>query len=425
MLRSHRSRRAGLRAGFAALETLESRQLLSVTAPAWLDVPEYRHAAEVAPAHPLAKHIGRAHPMDLGEVTPLISPPSAYSLTPAQVKAAYGFDQITGDGTGQTIAIVDAYDAPGIYTDANIFDRQFAVSNTDSRSLFEAYGSSGSWLTKVSPQKGKPKPDSGWIQEISLDVEWAHAMAPGAKILLVEAASNSIADLLGAVNVAAQRGADVVSMSWGAGEFSSEASYDSYFSDPTVTYIASSGDSGNQSWPAISTNVLAVGGTTLKVNKPLGTYNGETGWKGSGGGISRYVSKPSYQNAVTTPSATYRTNPDIAYNASPSTGVAIYDSHDGVGWMQIGGTSAGAPQWASIVAIADQARGAKGPLGYAQTLNAIYGLANGSHAGVADSDLNDVTSGNNNVGYATTGYDLVTGRGTPKVNRVVPVLINY
>src|SRR5207244_2794009 len=203
---------------------------------------------------------------------------------------------------------------------------------------------------------GYPALDTGWAGEIALDVEWAHAIAPGASILLVEANSASFADLLTAVDTAASYpGVSAVSMSWGGGEFSGESAYDPHFSHPGVTFVASAGDSGTPpEWPSISPNVVSVGGTSLTLTSG-GGYGSETGWRSGGGGTSAYVPKPTYQTYVSTPSSTKRTGPDVAYDADPNTGVLVYDSVNG-GWFAYGGTSAGAPQWAALVAIADQGR---------------------------------------------------------------------
>jgi hypothetical protein len=265
-------------------------------------------------------------------------------------------------------------------------------------------------LTVATPE-GRTPNSSGWAQEISLDVEWAHAIAPAAHILLVEARSSSLSDLLTAVDYATNHGAQTVSMSWGAGEFSSESSYDGHFLHTGVTYVASSGDTGSLTeWPAVSPNVVGVGGTALNVDSS-GTYLSETGWSGSGGGISAYEAKPGYQSGVTL-SATKRTTPDVAYDASPSTGVAVYDSYfGGGGWGQYGGTSAGAPQWAALIALANQGRST--PLSSSGTLNAIYSGTTNFH---------DVTSGSSGTYSAGTGYDLVTGIGSPMANNLIAYL---
>ena len=386
------------------IESLESRNLLSLTIGGQA-VPDY--LAYVAP----------------GAVAPLATAsPTGYS--PAQLRQAYGFDKITfnngtvtGDGSGTTIAIVDAYDDPNIAADLHQFDVKFGLTDPT--------------LNKVNETGGAKLPtgDTGWSEEISLDVEWAHAMAPKANILLVEAASNSMSDLMTAVNYAAgAAGVVAVSMSWGGGEFPGENSYDGYFTTPAnhggVTFIASSGDSGAPvGYPAISPNVLSVGGTSLHLNSQ-GGFSSESGWSGSGGGISGYESQPSYQKGVVTQSTTYRTNPDVAYDADPNTGFSVYDSYGaktGTPWIQLGGTSAGAPQWAALIAIADQGRALAGKTalnGPTQTLPALYALS--------ASDFHDATSGTS-AGHprysAAAGYDLVTGRGSPVANSIVSDLV--
>ena len=264
--------------------------------------------------------------------------PPAGAYTPTQIQQAYGFNQINfgsvhGDGTGQTIAIVDAYDDPNIQADLNAFSAQFGLPSTT--------------VTRVSQNGSTSLPSSdssgGWELEESLDVEWAHAIAPGAKILLVEAASASDSDLLPAVSYAGSH-ANVVSLSWGGGEFSGETSYDGYFNHSGVAFVASSGDNGAPiSWPAASSNVLAVGGTSLNLGSG-NSYGSEAGWSGSGGGPSAYVSQPAYQRGVVTQTS-MRANPDVSYDGSPSTGFAVYDSFNysgaSYGWMQIGGTQRG------------------------------------------------------------------------------------
>ncbi len=261
-----------------------------------------------------------------------------------------------GLARGTTIAIVDAYDDPNIANDLHQFDLQFGLPDPV--------------LTKVNQNGGSklPAANAGWITEIALDVEWAHAIAPGAKILLVEANSNSFNSLLTAVNYARKyAGVSVVSMSWGGAEFSGETSDDSYFTTPSghtgVTFVASSGDSGAPpTYPAISPNVLSVGGTTLNVTSQ-GSYVSESAWSGSGGGISSYESQPAYQKGTVTQSTVFRTEPDVAYDADPNTGFPVYDSYNNPSsdpWGQWGGTSDAAPQWAALIAIADQERALTG-----------------------------------------------------------------
>ena len=359
-----------------------------------------------------------------GEVAPLnTASPTGY--TPAQIRAAYGFSNVSfgsvaANGTGTTIAIVDAYDDPNIANDLAAFDSYFGLPAPPS-------------FTKVNETGGTSLPvaNSGWITDIALDVEWSHAVAPGANILLVEANSNSDSDLFTAVDYARNApGVVVVSMSWGEGESSGEASDDGYLTTPSghagVTFVVSSGDSGAPpQYPSISPNVLSVGGTTLANLNSSGSYSSatESGWSGSGGGISSYESQPAFQKGVVTQSTTMRTDPDVSYNADPNTGFPVYDSYNNGTvdpWGQWGGTSDAAPQWAALLAIADQGRALSGLSsldGPTQTLPLLYGLP--------QTDFHDITAGGSE-GYPAyscgPGYDLVTGRGTPYANLLIPAL---
>jgi subtilase family serine protease len=355
-----------------------------------------------------------------GGVTPF-GGPGPTGTTPAQIRHAYGFDQVSfsngtvaADGTGTTIAIVDAFDDPNIANDLHQFDVTFGLPDPT--------------FTKVNQTGGSTPPaaNGGWASEIALDVEWAHAIAPGAGILLVEANDSSFTNLLAAVSFAAkQPGVVAVSMSWGGGEFTGENSFDSTFQTPSghggVTFVASSGDSGAPaSYPAASPNVLAVGGTTLNLDS-AGNILSESGWSGSGGGLSAVEAQPPYQNGVVTQSSTQRANPDVAYDADPNTGFPVYDSFNNgsaAPWSQFGGTSDASPQWAALIAIADQGRGLANALdGPSQTLPKLYSLT---------SDFNDITTGSS-FGSPTLsagpGYDLVTGLGTPQANKLIPDLV--
>ena len=393
-------RRSGSRR--LSFEILESREVPSATA-----TPEY-----------VLHRFGGS-----GSASPFGSP-APTGLSPEQIRHAYGFDQIIfnggaiqGDGTGTTIAIVDAYDDPKIASDLHQFDVSFGLADPV--------------FTKVNQSGGSnlPSANRGWASEIALDVEWAHAMAPGAKILLVEASSPSYTNLFAAVSYAAhQTGVVAVSMSWGGSEFSGETGYDGIFQTPAghsgVTFIASSGDSGAAaSYPAASPNVLAVGGTTLFVDS-AGNVSNESAWSGSGGGISAVELQPAYQNGIVTQSSTRRANPDVSYDADPNSGFPVYDSYNnGTSrpWSQFGGTSAGSPQWAALVAIADQGLMLAGqsPLdGGSEMLPALYALPAG--------DYRDIITGHSSGSpsySAGAGYDLATGLGSPHADLVVADLV--
>jgi SdrD B-like domain/FG-GAP-like repeat/Subtilase family len=335
--------------------------------------------------------------------------PQGYS--PAQVRHAYAIDQIAfngqlGNGSGTTIAIVDAFGNPNIVGDLHAFDLQFGLPDPV--------------LTIRDQNGGTNLPthtDTTWAVETALDVEWAHAIAPAARILLVETNDDFAQNLFTGVATAANTpGVVAVSMSFGLPENPGDTSQNSIFLHPGVTFVASSGDSGAPGgYPAFSPNVLAVGGTTLNLDAS-GNVISQFGWSGSGGGISAFEPKPIFQRVVQGPS---RLSPDVSYNADPRTGFSVYDSFtEGTAkpWIVVGGTSAGAPQWAALIAIADQGRflQGEGPLsGNNQTLPLIY-----EHP----SDFTDIVLGNNGF-PAGPGYDYVTGLGTPIANRLVQDLI--
>jgi subtilase family serine protease len=321
--------------------------------------------------------------------------------TPAQVRHAYGFDQLTTTtGTGQTIAIVDAYGSSTIQKDLNTFCSQFGIAPAT--------------VTICYPQ-GKPSANAGWAQETSLDVEWAHAIAPGANIVLVAAKSASYTDLLGAVDYAVNNAhATVVSMSWGGSESSAETDngYDSHFNVPGVTFVASAGDSGEGvEYPAASPYVVGVGGTSLYLNSD-NSYSSESAWSGSGGGISQYELTTSWQSPWS--GLANRGVPDVSYLADPNTGVLVVYQNN---WYVFGGTSVGAPQWAALVALSQAS------LASADT--ALYSAAASSTYPINPICFHDITSGNNGThpdDYAIAGYDLVTGLGSPVANGLVPAL---
>jgi subtilase family serine protease len=326
--------------------------------------------------------------------------------TPAQIRKAYGVDKVSATGAGQTIAIVDAYGSPTMQNDLSVFSSQFGLPQA---TLSIAYPT------------GKPSTtDGGWALETAMDVEWAHAIAPGAKILLVVAKTASDSDLLAAIDYATSNGAQVVSNSWGGGEFSGESSYDTHFKHTGVTYLASSGDDGSGSeWPACSPYVLSVGGTTLNLDSS-GNYLSETAWSGSGGDTSSYYSRPTYQSNWTSVVGSYRGDPDISWVADPSTGASVYSStkdNGQSGWFVVGGTSLGSPSVAGVIALLNQNRGAN----YTSfdAISKLYSVAGTAGSTGYTTNFNDVKSGSNGGYSAKTGYDLVTGLGSPKVNNLL------
>jgi subtilase family serine protease len=343
--------------------------------------------------------------------------------TPAQMLVAYGFSSIPNKGAGQTIGIVDAFDDPDIEADLGVFSAQFGLP---------ACTTGNKCFTKLFAGGRQPIGNTGWGTEMSLDVEWAHAIAPDAKIVLVEATSASNANLFAAVDVAVANGANVVTMSFGGGESAGETQYDSHFTVPGVVFFASAGDGGNGAeYPAASPYVVGVGGTTLSIQSS-GAYIGETAWScnrplgcailgGTGGGQSTVEIEPSYQDGVQTSS--FRTVPDVAYDADPATGVPVYDTYGGGAWLQVGGTSMASPQWAALMAIVNSSRVAadKNVMNTSSANNvftALYSLT---------ASLHDITSGKNgDCGAQCTagvGYDDVTGLGSPVANTLIPALV--
>jgi subtilase family serine protease len=323
---------------------------------------------------------------------------------PAQFRGAYGLP--SSGPAGQTIAIVDAYDDPNIAADLNAYSSQFGLPLCNSSNpCFQKVNQSGSASGPF------PRADSGWSLEIALDVEVAHAICPNCKILLVEASSNSLSNLSAAVKTAANLGATEISNSYGGSEFSGELgeAYAAPYSQPGIAVTVSSGDSsyGSFGFPAALSSVITVGGTTLNLG-PGNTYGGETVWSGTGSGCSLYVTAPEWQSFLSA-CAGKRGTADVAADADPATGAAVYDSikYQGrSGWMQIGGTSLSSPLVAGVYALAGGV-----PAG-STGASALYGhLGDGTV-------LHDVTSGSN--GRCNTimcrggiGYDGPTGVGTP------------
>jgi subtilase family serine protease len=316
--------------------------------------------------------------------------PSPTGLSPATIKAAYNFPTSSTAGSGKTIAIVDAYDDPTAESDLAVFSSQYGLpACTTANGCFRKVNQTGG--------TSYPRKDAGWALEISLDVQWAHAIAPGAHILLVEASSNSFANLLAAEDYARAH-AQYVSNSWGASEFSGENSYDSHFSQSGVSFFVSSGDAGLPAeYPSASPNVVSVGGTTLHFNGS--NFTGETGWSGSGGGCSAYENATSAQRNFSQYGQVNcggrRATPDVSLDADPASGVSVYDTtrYQGrSGWFTVGGTSASSPMWAArsadSAAVVDSAY--------------VYG---------SNITFRDITSGSNGAN-ALVGFDLVTGRGS-------------
>jgi kumamolisin len=319
-----------------------------------------------------------------------------YNLVAAPV-AGCNPNMATTNPTGgdRAIAIVDAYHYPTAFNDLLTFSSQFGLT-LPTTSTFQVVFASGK----------QPAGNADWNAEAALDIEWVHAMAPQAKIYLVEAASSNFGDLLTAVWVAGglvkAAGGGEVSMSWGGSEFSNESSYDVFFTQAGVVYFAAAGDGPGVTWPSASPNVVSVGGTSLSRDLSTGAFQLEVAWQSGGGGPSQYEPLPVFQSAIAATAGAYRATPDIAADADPATGVWVYDYPY---WYIVGGTSVATPVWTGIVNAAH---------GFAATsraeLTTLYtNLGNASDF----RDILYVTCGPNEGYLVAAGWDFCTGIGSP------------
>jgi subtilase family serine protease len=342
------------------------------------------------------------------------SSPVGYYETPGSLACVYGLAAMIDGCNPQTapsltkggshvIAIVDAYDDPNAAADLASYSKQFGLPEITKKN-FEVVYAAGQ----------QPAQDSsgGWELEESLDIEMAHALAPRAKIILVEAASNNLGDLFGAEQVAIglvqAAGGGEISNSWTGAEFSFEAGYQSAFTGTKVVVFASAGDQPGVGVPSAMPNVVSVGGTSIN-RSSTGAFLGQTTWSQTGGGLSAYVPVPGFQSRVAKVVGAQRGTPDIAMVANPSTGVWVYDSlpYDGAvpNWIVVGGTSVASPVAAALVNNAGAFRAST-----QDELDVIY-----ANLGKAK-NFTDITSGvcgNGPSGSATVGYDLCTGIGAP------------
>ena len=351
------------------------------------------------------------------------------------IRAAYAIQPLLDrgiTGAGRTIVIIDAFQNPSIDSDLARFNSFWNIPAPPSFTVLKPYG-----VPDFDPTNPK---HLGWSQEISIDVEWAHAIAPGAAIVLVEAKSEADVDLVDATSYAIRHNlGDVITLSFGEAEncaapdvLGKQHAAFNAASARGITVFASSGDKGaarqscdgsslvlSASTPASDPKVTGVGGTHLLADR-TGAFQSETAWNtasgASGGGFSTRYNRPSYQ-APFQPNKKARGVPDVAYNADGSTGyLAVWNGRGGL----VHGTSAGAPQWAGIAALADQAAGHR--LG---ALNQrLYQIAKGDTYGSA---FHDITAGDNTFGGisgypAGPGWDPVTGLGSPHVTTLVGLL---
>lgn len=387
--------------------------------------------------------------------------PTVYSYTPAQIRAAYNLAplpapgttltsaQAAGLGAGQTIYLIDAYADPAPGAELTAFSTKFGLPHCSTSSPLATntalplapasltagctfslvYAASTGGITATAPSIDV---GSNWAIEQALDIEVSHAIAPLARIILIEAVDATNQSLASAISLANSMGPGIVSMSFAEVEnFGVTAQYDSVFSAPNMTYLAASGDWGTQvNWPAVSSKVIAVGGTSLK-------YDGvnprtETIWSQTGGGVSLVTPLPAYQNSTVAGmfNASGRITNDVSFNADPNTGVYIdyyyAASATGGNWLSVGGTSASTPQWAGLLAIANAERAAKQllPLGDAHV--AIYALD--QSASIYKGDIFDITTGSISgctavVCVTGVGFDGPSGLGTPNATNVLATLV--
>ncbi|MFZ0199063.1 MAG: S53 family peptidase [Candidatus Sulfotelmatobacter sp.] len=334
---------------------------------------------------PLANPGGET-PASLGCVYDLVSKP----ISGCPIATA---SEVPTGGSG-VIVIVDAYDYPSAAADLATFSSEFGLP---------APNFAVKYATGTKPANGC---SSGWNGEESLDIEWAHAMAPNAQIVLMEAASNSNSALYAAVTaansyIAAHGGKGEVSMSWGGSETSGETGSDHYFTQSDVVYFASAGDSPGVIYPSSSVNVVSAGGT--QVNRSGGNYTNQTAWSDGGGGTSRYETRPSFQSSVSGIVGSNRGTPDLSFDSSGGSPVAVYNSNCYGGWLEVYGTSVASPSLAGIINNAGTFHAGSN----AENTEVYTNMSN-------TSDFTDVTSGSCGTHSATTGYDLCTGVGVDK-----------
>jgi subtilase family serine protease len=326
-----------------------------------------------------------------------LAAPSGYH--PADLLDAYKLDATKG--TGQKVAIVDAFDDPKAEADLGVYRSMFGLS---------ACTTANGCFKKVNQTGGSTPPaaNKGWAEEISLDLDMVSAICPNCKILLVEATTNSFANLAAAVNEAATLGATEISNSYGGNEFSGETSSASSYNHPGIPITVSSGDGAyppHAQFPADLATVTAVGGTALK------HAAGARGWKetvwltnakeGAGSGCSTLIAKPAWQHDT---DCAKRTVADVSAVADPATGVSVYDTYQEPGWLVFGGTSASSPIIAGVYALAGNGASINDASFAYSHITKLYDVKKG----------NNGSCGGSYLCTAKVGYDGPTGVGTPK-----------
>ena len=380
--------------------------------------------------------------------TPAATSRSVAVYTPAQIRAGYQLPLVgkavpttpaarAALGAGQTIYLIDAYDNPNAFSDLNAYSKAFglplctnvAIAATAALPLAPASTTAGCTFSVVyaGATTGRvataPAYNATWAAEIALDVQSAHAIAPLARIVLIEAPSASVSALGNAISVANNMGPGVVSMSFVTAEGPWGASIDSLFMGKGMQYTAATGDLGAAvNWPAVSSRVLATGGTTLTLS---GATRSETAWNKGGGGTSAYVAVPAYQAALS-PAVSKRRVPDVAFDSDPYTGqyMAVTAPGKSVAYYSAGGTSIASPQWAGLLAVTAAQRALSGLPTLTSVHNAMY-LNLLPSATAYPLAFFDVLTGANGTCLSCTalkGYDATTGLGTPNSTYLVSQL---
>ena len=419
----------------------------------------FAHAANTS--HNFRLQLARPHywtagPASVGMQLPCQAQNAANRCyTPQQIQKAYNIAPLLAahtTGLGHTIVLVDAFQSPTIRHDLALFDKAFGLKDP----MLNIIAPDG-----LAPFNVQDQAQVSWAAEITLDVEWAHAVAPGATIDLVlanptrDAHANTLSgfllNILRATSFAVTHNlGDVISQSFGGNEACAstqalQAQHKVFQAAMAkgITLLAASGDRGaaeincagttftkNVSTPASDPLVTAVGGTTLNANAKTGAYMAESAWNGSGGGLSTVYPRPAFQQDIQGIVGNRRVVPDIAYNGDPKSGVLVVWSSSGQGKdlaVVFGGTSAGSPQWAGITVLLNEVLGKR--VGFLNPV--LYRI--GRSATAAPLDLHDISKGNNTFtvknangavvtiqGFtATKGWDAVTGWGTPNVAHLV------
>ena len=332
----------------------------------------------------------------------------ADKYTPEMIRNAYSFPQEYG-GDGITVAVITAFANVNIENDLRVFSSAFGLPPPEVR------------IVRTSQ---KVNTEAAWDREAALDIEWLHAAAPKAKLVLITPDSAILENLMECVVLAKEYSADVASLSFGLQEKYVKEFFEDKISDDII-YFAAAGDLPGQSlYPASSPMFAGVGGTTLDIDESGNRISVESAWENGGGGASSVFSIPDYQNIfrpIPFMSQGMRAMPDVSFFASGAAGAAVYFTSQRLsesGWISADGTSLGTPVWAGIAAMCLEA--SKGALrGHKRFMHFLYELAGTTAYNNALGNYTDIVNGGNGVFYASKGYDFCTGLGSPVVKNII------